>query len=255
MDNTARKETVVTDIPFCPPGLHLSCLREIQEGNMSEVDQSQILTMLTRIMDKLDGTNGTAGVMTRMREAETAILDIREDVKDIKDCLRQMDVEEKEREKGILVKAKEVRDERRNSWWYRILFGAATTLVTITLTVLFQTYVNRAPSKVDREIAGQVEAKTEAEVKEKKAAEERFANIEKVLTTIAERLPERGGGERGGGGRGKGKNMPASSKPAPPLEPQRVNRLHEDVTADKFSVIYGSARLASRILKGGSNGL
>lgn len=242
MENAVRKETVVADIPLCPPGLHLSCLREIQEGNMSEVDQSQILTVLTRIMDKLDGTNGTPGMMTRMRVAEGDITEIKKDIGEINACLKQMGIDEQAREKareqGALTRAKEVRDERRNAWWYKLMFHAITVGVTLILAALFQTYVNKAPSVTDKKIV-------ETEAQKQTADEERFARIEKTLITIAERLPETKRSESNS--RNKPVSKPSPAPPPAPPAPTLLQRNHEEgVIANPAFRAYSSARINSR---------
>lgn len=240
MSTALEKETTVLDMPLVPPGLHNSCLQEFKEGNMSDVDQSQILSVLTRIVDKLDGTNGTPGVMTRLRVSETAIAEIKEDLKEMQECLKQLGADQTNRDINLVKQRAEdqktAKSERQNSFWYKALFVAVASGITIAVTTVFNLYFNKTPTAVDKTIVA-TEQKAQAE------DDERLDKIEKAIVNLSNRLtpPERTSSSSRS--RRSGTRQAPRAAPEPPGPPGLLlNRLQRDVWADRLMPLYGSAR-------------
>lgn len=202
------------------PSLPVLFKRVIKEGGMSPNSEQVLSATLKRIEDKQDrldeklNGNGAPGFFTRLREAENDI--------------RRMGEERKAREEEIAAEKRQTAEDKKNSFLRRVGFHAVTVTVALVLGAVWNLYINRTPTPVDKQLSAQeIEAKTKAET--------RLEKIEQALTKIANPVPVEPDPPR------------RSSRYVPPKPKKHTSQLQpgEFLVGDLPGISYSSARIES----------
>lgn len=150
----------------------------------------QTARSIDRLLLILEGNGSGDGLVTRQALTANAVKEIVEtlrllDLGTLKMQVAQMVDEREERKLEIAEEKKERREQKRDSFLFRVLVPVIQVSLSVLLATIINVYVNRTPTPVDKKIA--------AEEKETKAStisnQERLNLMDQRLQEIRDRLP------------------------------------------------------------------